>query len=74
MTSQQDGCTLMAISSGWFLKAWQLQTTIRGSGNTSDEGDEVSGNGWVKLRGNELRGEIRFHLGDKSWFRARRVE
>ena len=40
----------------------------------SDEGDEVSGNGWVKLYGNELRGEIRFHLGDKSWFRARRVE
>jgi len=40
----------------------------------SDEGDEVSGNGWVKLQGNELRGEICFHLGDKSWFRARRVE
>ena len=39
-----------------------------------DEGDEVSGSGWVKLHGNELRGEIRFHLGDKSWFRARRLE
>ena len=51
-------------------KKSRLAFTFKGS----DEGDEVSGDGWVKLQGNELRGEIRFHLGDKSWFRARRVE
>ena len=40
----------------------------------SDEGDEVSGRGWVKLHGNELRGEIHFHLGDRSWFKARKLD
>jgi hypothetical protein len=35
-----------------------------------DEGDEVSGKGWMRLDGNEIKGEIRFHLGDKSWFKA----
>ena len=39
-----------------------------------DEGDEVSGKGWMKVNGNELRGEIHFHLGDKSWFRTKRLE
>jgi hypothetical protein len=39
-----------------------------------DEGDEVSGKGWAKLHNNELRGEIHFHLGDRSWFKARKVD
>ncbi|MGD0660408.1 MAG: hypothetical protein ABSD38_20290 [Syntrophorhabdales bacterium] len=39
-----------------------------------DEGDEVSGKGWVNLHGNELKGEIRFHLGDKSWLKARKLD
>jgi len=39
-----------------------------------DEGDEVSGKGWLKLHGDELKGEIHFHLGDKSWFKARKLD
>lgn len=39
-----------------------------------DEGNEVSGKGWAKLHGNELKGEIRFHLGDKSCFKARKLD
>jgi hypothetical protein len=39
-----------------------------------DEGTEVSGRGWMKLHGNELKGEIHFYLGDKSWFKARKEE
>jgi hypothetical protein len=39
-----------------------------------DEGDEVSGKGWLKLHGDVLKGEIHFHLGDKSWFKARKMD
>lgn len=40
----------------------------------SDEMDPVSGGGWLQLEGeNELLGSIKFHLGDRSGFRARRA-
>jgi hypothetical protein len=40
----------------------------------SDEMDPASGGGWLQLKGeNELLGSIKFHLGDRSRFRARRA-
>ena len=38
-----------------------------------DEGDEVSGRGWARVEGRELKGWFAFHLGDESEFRARRA-
>ena len=39
-----------------------------------DEGDEVSGSGWMRVTGaNEAVGLIKLHLGDRSTFRARRA-
>jgi hypothetical protein len=39
----------------------------------NDEMDEASGDGWVKLqKDGSLNGEIRFHNGDDSTFKARR--
>ena len=39
----------------------------------NDEMDEASGDGWVKLqKDGSLTGEIRFHNGDDSTFKARR--
>jgi hypothetical protein len=38
----------------------------------NDEMDEASGDGWVKLqKDGSLKGEIRFHNGDDSTFKAR---
>ena len=37
-----------------------------------DEGDPVSGRGWAVIDGNELHGKIYFHMGDGSWFKAKR--
>ena len=39
----------------------------------NDEIDQISGDGWAKLqKGGTLKGEIRFHNGDDSTFKARR--
>ena len=35
-----------------------------------DEGDRVSGRGWVEVVDDVLQGHIFFHLGDDSGFRA----
>lgn len=35
-----------------------------------DEGDEVSGRGWAKVKGARMEGWLAFHLGDKSGFVA----
>ena len=39
-----------------------------------DEGDQVSGRGWAKIegKGKELVGQIVFHQGDESGFKARK--
>jgi hypothetical protein len=38
-----------------------------------DEMDETSGDGWAELEDDgNLTGEIKFHLGDESTFKARR--
>jgi len=39
----------------------------------NDESDSAQGRGWAVLEGEELRGEIFFHLGDESGFVARRA-
>jgi hypothetical protein len=39
----------------------------------SDEGDRVSGRGWMAVDGRRLRGRIYFHRGDDSGFIARRL-
>jgi hypothetical protein len=39
----------------------------------SDEGDEISGEGWAELEEpNKISGEIKFHNGDDTTFEARR--
>ena len=38
----------------------------------SDENDPVSGRGWVIIEGDLLTGKIYFHLGDSSWFKAKK--
>jgi len=44
-------------------------------GNDYGGGDDVSGSGWMKLKGkNNAEGEIKFHLGDASTFQARRMK
>ncbi len=35
-----------------------------------DDGDRVSGRGWVEIVGDDLRGRVFFHRGDVSRFRA----
>jgi hypothetical protein len=37
-----------------------------------DEGDEVSGRGWARIEGAELKGWFAFHQGDESEFTARK--
>ena len=37
-----------------------------------DEGDEISGRGWVAVEGKQLAGQIAFHQGDESAFKARK--
>ncbi len=40
----------------------------------SDEGDDLSGSGWLKLKDKDtIEGEIKIHLGDTSAFLARRT-
>ena len=37
-----------------------------------DEGDEVSGRGWAKAEGKQMVGQIVFHLGEESGFKAKK--
>lgn len=40
-----------------------------------DEMDSVSGSGWLRLEDRKtIEGRIRFHLGDSSWFLAKRAK
>ena len=38
----------------------------------SDENDPASGRGWVIIEGDLINGKIYFHLGDSSWFKAKK--
>ena len=37
-----------------------------------NENDEAYGRGWAVLRHDHLEGRFYFHLGDDSWFKAKR--
>lgn len=37
-----------------------------------DEGDEVSGRGWIEVNGREMNGWFSFHGGDESNFKAKK--
>jgi hypothetical protein len=37
-----------------------------------EENDPVLGRGWVIIEGDLLDGKIYFHLGDSSWFKAKK--
>jgi hypothetical protein len=39
----------------------------------SDENDQALGRGWAVLNGDYLEGRLYFHLGDNSWFKAKRI-
>jgi hypothetical protein len=54
------------------LHCRQTSSGISFTWEGNDEMDEASGDGWVKLRKDgSLKGEIRFHNGDDSTFKAR---
>ncbi len=38
-----------------------------------DEGDPVNGRGWAKVDGKQMTGQIVFHLGDESGFKAKKT-
>ncbi len=41
----------------------------------NDEMDPAAGSGWLKLKDKDnLEGRIKFHLGDRSTFKAKRAE
>ena len=40
----------------------------------SDECDQVSGRGWVRMTGRQLEGHIYIHLGDDSGFTAKKMK
>ena len=44
----------------------RIEFTFEGS----DEGDQCSGRGWMKISRSEMTGRIFFHLGDDSGFKA----
>jgi hypothetical protein len=39
-----------------------------------DENDEVMGRGWALVKNDHLEGRFFFHLGDDSWFKARKFK
>ena len=38
----------------------------------SDEMDPVSGRGWITFKDKGLYGKIYFHMGENSWFKAKK--
>ena len=38
----------------------------------SDEMDPVSGRGWITFKDKRLYGKIYFHMGENSWFKAKK--
>jgi hypothetical protein len=39
-----------------------------------DENDVAIGRGWAIIQNDHLEGRIYFHLGDDSWFKAKRYK
>jgi hypothetical protein len=40
----------------------------------ADENDSALGRGWAIMTKDHLEGRFYFHLGDNSWFRAKRIK
>jgi len=41
----------------------------------NDEMDETGGRGWARIENNgTLFGKIAFHMGERSWFKAKRIK
>lgn len=58
---------------GAALECSYTQTSVDFTWHGSDEGDEVWGEGWAELdESGCLDGEISFHSGDETTFKARR--
>jgi hypothetical protein len=38
-----------------------------------DENDSASGRGWTVINGADLEGRLYFHVGDNSWFKAKKT-
>ncbi|WP_419421635.1 hypothetical protein ACNVED_16805 (plasmid) [Legionella sp. D16C41] len=53
----------------YVLNNHKIEFTFEGD----DEGNEISGRGWVIYKDNELHGHIFFHQGDESGFIARLI-
>jgi hypothetical protein len=52
---------------------WRYEASIAQADFTfdgCDEGDQVNGRGWAKIKGKQMVGQIVFHLGDQSGFKA----
>ena len=39
-----------------------------------DENDQASGRGWAAISSDNLGGRFYFHLGDDSWFKAKKIK
>ena len=62
------GCVEVSLDWRYDASIDRVDFTFEGS----DEGDPVSGRGWAKIEGKQLVGQIVFHLGDESGFKARK--
>ena len=52
---------------------WRYEASIDRADFTfdgCDEGDQVNGRGWAKFEGKQMVGQILFHLGDESGYKA----
>jgi len=62
------GCVDLALDWRYEAAIGRVDFTFDGS----DEDDRVGGRGWAKIEGKQLVGQIVFHLGDESGFKARK--
>lgn len=44
------------------------------SWNGGDENHEAMGRGWVLIKGARMEGRFYFHMGDDSWFKAKKIK
>ena len=54
------------------IETWGDLERLEFSWEGNDEMDPVSGRGWAEIKGDELHGRLYFHMGDDSWFIAKR--
>jgi hypothetical protein len=62
------GCVEASLDCSYQASIDRVDFTFDGC----DEGDQVTGRGWAKIERKQLVGQIVFHLGDESGFRARK--